>query len=190
MILIGVIALVMLVALASYHRDDPAFSSTGGAPSSFEDGAVGNKIGPFGAWLSDILFFLFGRPAYLFPLMLGVACFVMFRQRDDEEGRTRANTAVRIGGFTLMLFASCGLATLHWSAGVLRETRGRRGRAVHRQRARREPQFPRCHAVHAGRLDGRRVAGIRCVLVDHRRSDRSRTLEWRGLGACAPQRGA
>ena len=90
----------------------PAFSSTGGG-----DHAVGNRIGPFGAWLRDILFFLFGRPAYLFPLMLGVACFVMFRQRDDEEGRTRANTAVRIGGFTLMLFASCGLATLHWSAG-------------------------------------------------------------------------
>ncbi len=81
-------------------------------------------IGPFGAWLSDILFFLFGRPAYLFPVMLGVACFVMFRQRDDEEGRTRANTAVRIGGFTLMLFASCGLATLHWSAGTLRESAG------------------------------------------------------------------
>jgi len=115
---IGVIALVMLIALVSYHRDDPAFSSTGG------DHAVGNLIGPFGAWLSDILFFLFGRPAYLFPLMLGVACFVMFRQRDDEEGRTRVNTAIRIGGFTLMLFASCGLATLHWSAGLLRETAG------------------------------------------------------------------
>src|SRR6187397_3585227 len=115
---IGVIALVMLIALVSYHRDDPAFSSTGG------DHAVGNLIGPFGAWLSDILFFLFGRPAYLFPLSLGVACFVMFRQRDDEEGRTRVNTAIRIGGFTLMLFASCGLATLHWSAGLLRETAG------------------------------------------------------------------
>ncbi|HKU89758.1 MAG TPA: DNA translocase FtsK 4TM domain-containing protein [Steroidobacteraceae bacterium] len=118
-IAIGVIALVMLVALATYHRDDAAFSSTGGAGHS-----VDNKIGPFGAWLSDILFFLFGRPAYLFPLMLGVACFVMFRHREEEEGSTRANTAVRIGGFTLMLFASCGLATLHWNAGVLRETAG------------------------------------------------------------------
>ena len=29
-ITIAVIALVMLVALASYHRDDPAFMSTGG----------------------------------------------------------------------------------------------------------------------------------------------------------------
>ena len=116
---IGVVALVMLVALLSYHREDPAFSSTGGG-----EHAVGNRIGPFGAWLSDILFFLFGRPAYLFPIMLGVACFVMFRQRDDEEGRTRVNTAVRIGGFTLMLFTSCGLATLHWSAGELRESAG------------------------------------------------------------------
>ena len=77
---IGVIALVMLFALISYHRDDPAFSSTG------SDHTVGNLIGPFGAWLSDILFFLFGRPAYLFPIMLGVACFVMFRQREEEEG--------------------------------------------------------------------------------------------------------
>ncbi len=123
-IAIGVIALVMLVALASYHRDDPAFSSTGGGPASTDDGGVGNRIGPFGAWLSDILFFLFGRPAYLFPLMLGVACFVMFRHQDSEEGRTRANSAVRIGGFTLLLIASCGLATLHWSPGTLRESAG------------------------------------------------------------------
>jgi S-DNA-T family DNA segregation ATPase FtsK/SpoIIIE len=119
-ILIGVTALVMLVSLASYHREDAAFSSTGGGELG-----VQNRIGPFGAWLSDILFFLFGRPAYLFPIMLGVACFVMFRQRDQqEEGRTRANSAVRIGGFTLMLLASCGLATLHWSAGPLRVTAG------------------------------------------------------------------
>jgi S-DNA-T family DNA segregation ATPase FtsK/SpoIIIE len=115
----GVVALVILVSLASYHRDDPAFSSTGAS-----DLGVQNRIGPFGAVVSDILFFLFGRPAYLFPLMMGVACFFMFRQRGEEEGRTRANSAVRIGGFTLMLFASCGLATLHWDAGILRQTAG------------------------------------------------------------------
>jgi S-DNA-T family DNA segregation ATPase FtsK/SpoIIIE len=118
-IAIGVIALVMLIALATYDRDDPGFSFSGGA-----DTGVANAIGPFGAWLSDILFFLFGRPAYLFPVMLGVACFVMHRQRDHEEGRTRVNTAVRIGGFTLMLFASCGLAALHWNPGDLRVSAG------------------------------------------------------------------
>ena len=116
---IGVVALVMLVALASYDASDPGFSSTG----SGEHG-VQNRIGPFGAWLASLLFFLFGRPAYLFPIMLAVACFVMFRQPPDEDGRTRYNTAVRIGGFTLMLIASCGLATLHWNAGSLPATAG------------------------------------------------------------------
>jgi DNA segregation ATPase FtsK/SpoIIIE, S-DNA-T family len=118
-IAIGVLALVIFVALVSYHRDDSAFSSTGSGGRE-----VANLIGPFGAWISDILLFLFGRPAYLFPIMLGVACFVMFRQREAEDGRTRMNTAVRIGGFTLLLFASCGLATLHWDAGTLRESAG------------------------------------------------------------------
>jgi S-DNA-T family DNA segregation ATPase FtsK/SpoIIIE len=116
---IGVVALVMLVALASYNASDPGFSSTGST-----DHAVQNRIGPFGAYLASLLFFLFGKPAYLFPIMLGVACFVMFRQSPEEEGRTRFNTAVRIGGFTLMLIASCGLATLHWSAGSLPATAG------------------------------------------------------------------
>src|SRR5215471_238405 len=77
---IGVIALVMLIALITYHREDAGFSSTGDGAQ-----AVANGIGHFGALLSDILFFLFGKPAYLFPIMLGVACFVMFRQRDEEE---------------------------------------------------------------------------------------------------------
>jgi S-DNA-T family DNA segregation ATPase FtsK/SpoIIIE len=108
-IAIGVVALVMLVSLATYSAADPGYASTGSGSHE-----VTNLIGPFGAWLSSLLFFLFGRPAYLFPIMLGVACFVMFKQREDEEGRTRFNTAVRIAGFTLMLVASCGLATLHW----------------------------------------------------------------------------
>jgi len=116
---IGVIALVMLIALVSFHSTDPGYSSTGNAGQPAQ-----NLIGPFGAWLASLLFFLFGRPAYLFPIMLAVACFVMFRQSDAEEGRTRYNTAVRIGGFTLLLVASCGLATLHWSAGDLPASAG------------------------------------------------------------------
>src|SRR4051812_50200498 len=104
----------MLVALASYIANDPGFSSTG----SGEHG-VQNRIGPFGAWLASLLFFLFGRPAYLFPIMLAVACFVMFRQPPDEDGRTRFNTAGGLGGFTLMPLARGGPATLLWDAGAL-----------------------------------------------------------------------
>jgi S-DNA-T family DNA segregation ATPase FtsK/SpoIIIE len=117
-IALGVLALVLFVALLTYAPSDPGFSYTG------QSGAVHNRIGPIGAWIADVLFFLFGRPAYLFPVMLGVSCWTMFRHRDPAERGSRANTAVRIVGFVLVLIASCGLTTLHWDPGTLRQSAG------------------------------------------------------------------
>ena len=42
------LALLLLLALATYDIDDPGFSSTGGP------GRVANWIGPIGAWLADV----------------------------------------------------------------------------------------------------------------------------------------
>ena len=114
---LGVLALVLLVALATFSPDDPGFSFTGN--STF----VHNRIGPIGAWLADVLFFLFGRPAFLFPVMLAGSSWVLLRRGQSEQG-SRMNTAVRIAGFVLVLVASCGLTTLHWSPGALRQTAG------------------------------------------------------------------
>jgi S-DNA-T family DNA segregation ATPase FtsK/SpoIIIE len=116
-IAIAIAALVLLVALASYSPDDPGFSFTGSAAP------VHNRIGVIGAWLADVLFFLFGRPAFLFPLMLGLAGWGLQR-RILSESPSRANTLVRIAGFLLVLVASCALTTLHWQAGVLRQSAG------------------------------------------------------------------
>ena len=60
------LALVVLVALLSFNPHDPGFSFTG------EGGPVHNRIGPVGAWFADALYFLFGRPAYLLPVILAV----------------------------------------------------------------------------------------------------------------------
>jgi DNA segregation ATPase FtsK/SpoIIIE, S-DNA-T family len=116
-IALGVVALVMFTALVTYSPDDPGFSFTGNSS------VVHNRIGPIGAWLADVLFFLFGRPAFLFPVMLGGACWLLFR-RDKTEQTSRLNTAVRIAGFVLVLVSSCGLVTLHWDAGSLRQSAG------------------------------------------------------------------
>jgi S-DNA-T family DNA segregation ATPase FtsK/SpoIIIE len=117
-IALGVLALVLFVALLTYAPTDPGFSFTG------RSAGVHNRIGPIGAWIADVLFFLFGRPAFLFPVMLGVSCWTMFRHRDPAERGSRANTVVRIAGFVLVLIASCGLATLHWDPGALRQSAG------------------------------------------------------------------
>src|SRR5246500_4398059 len=84
-IALGIVALVLLLALLTYSPDDPGFSFTGNSAP------VHNRIGVIGAWLADLLFFLFGRPAFL---------------------------------FVLVLVASCGLTTLHWQPGALRQSAG------------------------------------------------------------------
>jgi len=116
-IALGIVALVLLIALLTYSPDDPGFSFTGNSAP------VRNRIGVIGAWLADVLFFLFGRPAFLFPLVLAAACWGLQR-RMKTEGVSRANTLVRIAGFVLVLVASCGLTTLHWQPGALRQTAG------------------------------------------------------------------
>jgi DNA segregation ATPase FtsK/SpoIIIE, S-DNA-T family len=115
-IALGVIALVLFVALATYSKNDRGFSST---TDSME---IHNRIGPVGAWLADIFFFLFGLPAFLFPVILGAASVVLFRRAKSES--SRANTAVRIGGFVLVLVASCALVSLHWLPGNMPQTAG------------------------------------------------------------------
>ncbi|HTW37127.1 MAG TPA: DNA translocase FtsK 4TM domain-containing protein [Steroidobacteraceae bacterium] len=116
---LAVLALVLLAALGTYSAEDPGFSFTGSA-------TVHNRIGPVGAWVADTLFFLFGRPAFLFPVMLGIWSWAVFRSRKRTRGEhgSRANTAVRVGGLLLVLLTSCGLTTLHWDPGSLRETAG------------------------------------------------------------------
>jgi S-DNA-T family DNA segregation ATPase FtsK/SpoIIIE len=117
-IAIAVVALVIFVALATYSPNDSGFSFTSGS------GAVRNSIGPLGAWFADALFWVFGKPAFLFPVMLAVWCWNIFRNRKNEEHSSRANTAVKVAGFALVLITSCGLATLHWDPGSLKQTAG------------------------------------------------------------------
>jgi S-DNA-T family DNA segregation ATPase FtsK/SpoIIIE len=109
----GALALILLVALVTYDRADPAFSSTG------QPGPVTNLIGPFGAWLSDLFFVLFGAPAFLFPAMLGFAGWTLFQERRSAEPIDRRASTLRGVGFVLALASSCGLATLHFDGGSL-----------------------------------------------------------------------
>jgi len=116
-IALGIVALTLFMALVSYSPDDPGFSYTGSAAP------IHNRIGVAGAWLADVLFFLFGWPAFLLPVVLALAAWGLQR-RVQGVSVSRMNTAVRAAGFLLLLAASCGLTTLHWQAGVLRQTAG------------------------------------------------------------------
>jgi S-DNA-T family DNA segregation ATPase FtsK/SpoIIIE len=118
-IVLAVLGVLLLLALASFSPTDKSWSFSGnGEP-------VRNLVGSLGAYVSDILLYLFGRPAFLLPVMLVVAAALIFRNRIEAlQPASRTNVAVRIGGFVLLLAASCGLTALHWEAGSLRESAG------------------------------------------------------------------
>ncbi len=117
-IALAVLALVLLVALFSFSAADPGYSYTG------DGGPIHNRIGPAGAYLADLLYFLFGKPAYLLPLMLGIAAVRTFRAARTSEPLSAATHVVRTVGYTVLLICSCALATIHWNAGDLRQTAG------------------------------------------------------------------
>ncbi len=111
--LLAALALVLMIALSSYDANDRSFSYTG------EPGQVGNLIGPLGAWVAGILLMLFGWPAFLFPLAIAFSAWVAFKRAPDDPGHGRSTIALRTIGLIGALVASCGLATLHFTAGAL-----------------------------------------------------------------------
>jgi S-DNA-T family DNA segregation ATPase FtsK/SpoIIIE len=116
-ILVTTLALYLLLALSSYSPDDPGWSHTGRSVS------VVNQGGVVGAWLADVLFYLCGYMAYLFPVMVAYAGWMLTRIGDGKTG-TRGekldgfHLSARGIGFVLTLTAGCGLATLHYQAGT------------------------------------------------------------------------
>ncbi|MET0657397.1 MAG: DNA translocase FtsK 4TM domain-containing protein, partial [Steroidobacteraceae bacterium] len=107
----GAIALIVFAALVSFDRNDPSFATTG------ESGHLSNAIGPFGAHLAGVLIWLFGAPAFLFPVLIGLAGWLLYsEQKKNHEAPSRATLAFRSAGFLLTLLTSCALASLHFDA--------------------------------------------------------------------------
>ena len=114
----GALALILWVALFTYDPADPGFShATGNAE-------ITNSVGRVGALVADLLFNVFGRPAYLFTVMVFYFGWIIFREQKTRQPLTRADFALRFGGFLATLVTSCALATLHFSPLGFRETAG------------------------------------------------------------------
>ena len=114
----GALALILWVALFTYDPADPGFTQ---ATSSND---VNNGVGRFGALIADLLFNMFGRPAYLFTLMVFYIGWMIFNEQKTQQPLTRADFALRTAGFVATLVISCALATLHFAPTGFRETAG------------------------------------------------------------------
>lgn len=108
--LIGVVALCMYLSLAlfTYDQEDPGWSYLGG------NEVATNLVGRSGAWLADVMLFVFGYLAFVFPLLLVYQAVVMLRRRSSESAIDWKIFGFRAVGFILTLVAGTGLAALHF----------------------------------------------------------------------------
>ncbi|MEQ9022849.1 MAG: DNA translocase FtsK 4TM domain-containing protein, partial [Pseudomonadales bacterium] len=100
--LIGCAALsaILLLTLLTYDPADPGWSRTG------TNDEISNAVGPTGAWLSDVFFYVFGQLAYLFPLLIAYQVIRIFREyRIDAANQLNHHIALRTAGFVFIMIA-------------------------------------------------------------------------------------
>ncbi len=114
------LALMLLISLATYNPHDPAPFFKAGA-----SGPARNFIGPFGAFLAEMLIpQLFGIAAMLIPMVLGVAGWKLFWCRPIEAPYTKG------AGLTLLLLSLAAFLTLTFGVVTLEGESVRAGGAV------------------------------------------------------------
>ena len=102
-------ALYLGLSLFTYYPGDPSWSHS----AHVED--IVNRGGVVGAWLADVLLYLFGFLAYLFPIMIAHAGWLALRGHGyRREVRDAVHWTIRGAGCIATLGAGCALATLHY----------------------------------------------------------------------------
>ncbi|HSI21408.1 MAG TPA: DNA translocase FtsK 4TM domain-containing protein [Methylophilaceae bacterium] len=93
--------------LFTYNRDDPGWSH-----SASEDAAIHNAGGSLGAWVADILLYLFGFSAWWLAVMAFYAMWWVYKRLELTEAE-RPYLLFNVIGFVLMLLASSALEAGH-----------------------------------------------------------------------------
>ncbi|MDD3326699.1 MAG: DNA translocase FtsK 4TM domain-containing protein [Zoogloea sp.] len=107
-LLLGVLALYVAMILFGYSKADPGWSH------AVQVDQVANPGGRFGAWLSDLLLYLFGLSAWWWVAFLGLGLAVGFRRLQKRFGADHRSILVVVLGFVTVLLASSGLEAMRF----------------------------------------------------------------------------
>jgi len=102
------LALYLLLILVTFDKADPGwFHSTAAAGAR-------NAGGRVGAWLSELLLYLFGVSAYWWVVLLGYIIIAGYRRLDGSRLLDRRSLLVALAGFALLIAASSGIEALRF----------------------------------------------------------------------------
>mgnify|MGYP003365206510 CR=1 FL=1 len=109
---IGALCLFMMMALLTYGKDDPGWSHN----SRVVD--VQNFGGPAGAYSADILFMVLGYFAYIFPLLLAIKAYQIFRERHQPWQWSGLLFSWRLVGLIFLVLSGAALAHIHFHSAT------------------------------------------------------------------------
>jgi S-DNA-T family DNA segregation ATPase FtsK/SpoIIIE len=105
-LLMAVVAAYLVLILASHSAQDPSWSHSSSDPT------VRNYGGTIGAWLSDMMIFLFGLSAWWLVVFCLVAIIWGYRRMDQQSFKPNAITVAAVCGFWILLICSASLESI------------------------------------------------------------------------------
>ena len=101
-------ALYLLLILATFDKTDPGWSHAAGGAQ------IRNSGGRAGAWISDLMLYLFGASAYLWVVFLFFCVLWSYRRLESPQWFDRRPFYVSVAGFLALLAASSALESLRF----------------------------------------------------------------------------
>ncbi|MDP1652643.1 MAG: DNA translocase FtsK 4TM domain-containing protein [Rhodocyclaceae bacterium] len=110
---IAAVGLYLALILGGYNKADPGWSQAADIDS------IANPGGRFGAWLADLLLYVFGLSAWWWVGLLFLMVALGYHRISHAmgmDGADRRPLYIALGGFAIFLIASCGLEAMRfWS---------------------------------------------------------------------------
>ena len=104
------LCLFLLMTLMTYSINDPGWDH------NVRVAQIQNAGGAIGAWISSILFMALGYFAFLFPLLLGIKAWQVFRQRHQPFQWSGWLISWRGIGLVLLVISGSALAYIHFQS--------------------------------------------------------------------------
>jgi len=105
---VGAVALFLTMALWGFSKEDPGWSH------AVTSQVLHNPAGRAGAWISDLMLYVFGLSAWWWIVLLGMSVWWGFRKLNPAEVSDRRPLFIALGGFVFLLVASSSLEALRF----------------------------------------------------------------------------
>ena len=105
---LGAVALFLTMALWGFSKEDPGWSH------AVISQTMHNPAGRAGAWIADLMLYIFGLSAWWWIVLLGMFVWWGFRKFNSPDEHKQHPLFIALGGFSFLLLASSSLEALRF----------------------------------------------------------------------------